>query len=98
MGNITEVRVHIHAPIDDDKKVTLNAQGIVLKNAGTAVVTINSHWTMKGGETLNIGVSNDLNKIIVADFAFLFAAVGTKRIEIMEYISNEEVFKNYKRQ
>lgn len=98
MGRVTELRVHTRAPVTENKTIQVEAQGIILKNTGTTTATMNRHYTLLPGETLNLGVSNDINIIIVMDASFIFTGAGTNKIEILELRSNEERFTNYKRQ
>lgn len=98
MDNVTELRANTRTPITANETVSIAAQGVIIKNVGTATVTLNNHYTMQAGETLPLGVTNDRNEIIVMDVTFIFAGVGTKRVEIFELISNEPKFVNYKRQ
>lgn len=98
MNKATELRVHTRAPISINSTIQVDAQGIIIKNAGTTTVAMNNHYTLLPGETLNLGVTNDVNQIVVMDASFIFSGVGTNRIEILELRANENQFTNYKRQ
>lgn len=92
---IRELVPNFLAPITTSQKVTISAVVIVFKNAGDAIVTLNSFFTLKPGETFQMGVGNEHNTIITGNFQIMFGAGATPRVEIFELQPNDPSFANY---
>lgn len=96
MGRPTELKVNTLTPATKNKRISIAAQSIVLKNTGSTNITINKHWTLIPGETTSLGVSSDNDEILIWDLNIVFEN-GEGRLEMLEVVSNKPIFTNYKR-
>lgn len=92
---IRELLPNFLAPITSNQMFTSTAVAIVFKNAGDAVATINSFFTLKPGETFQIGVTDERYTVITGNFTIVFGAGSNPRLERFELQPNDKEFANY---
>ena len=82
-------------PITSTQMFTSTAVAIVFKNAGDAIVTINSFFTLKPGETFQIGVTDERYTVITGNYQVSFGAGANPRLERFELQPNDANYSNY---
>jgi len=92
---IRELLPNFLAPITTTQMFTSTAVAIVFKNAGDAIITINSFFTLKPGETFQIGVTDERYTVITGNFQVTFGAGANPRLERFELQPNDPDFSNY---
>lgn len=92
---IRELLPNFLTPITSSQMFTSTAVAIVFKNAGDAVVTINSFFTLKPGETFQIGVTDERYTVITGNFQISFGAGATPRLERFELQPADKDYANY---
>lgn len=80
---MVEYSVCAESPIEANDSLTVRANVVILKNAGSAQVTVDDNWTLRQGESMQLGDSSGPRGVISHTFKVRFASTGTKRLEVL---------------
>lgn len=83
MRKMIEYTVCFEEPVEKNDDLQVRANVVVLKNAGTSVVTLGDFWTLRPGETLNLGDSSGPLGVVRLEVKVRFAAGGTNQLQVM---------------
>lgn len=69
-------------PVTKNKDLQVRANAVVLKNAGSSIITLDDHWTLRPGESLPFGDSSGPEGVVTLNWKIRFSETGTRRLEV----------------